>query len=172
MSNYYAKNAETSKRERFYFYGLNRNDSDGFVTLYKIDINENDGQVPIQTPAIDVTGNRTFENFEIGVDFFEGRDVEHNLVFDNLICEQYKWDSKNINYFIDDEGNLVARINYPYQYSEGVIEYTTLAKFFPQDLNLGSVDQANPLENAVIVDLGSVMDSELPSEIIDLGNIT
>ena len=172
MSNYYAKNAETSKRERYFFYGLNRNDTDGFLTLYKVDINENDGQVPIQNPSIEASGTRTFENFEIGVDFFNGRDIEHNLSYDNLICEQFKWDTKNISYYIDDEGNLVARINYPYQYSEGVSEYTTLPLFFPEDLDLGTIIQINPLENAVIVDLGSVTDAELPSDIIDLGNIT
>lgn len=172
MSNYYAKNAETSKRERFYFYGLNRNDSNGFLTLYKVDVNENDGQVPIQNPSIDPSGSRLYDNFEIGTDFFEGRDIEHNLVYDNLICEQYRWDSKNSFYFIDDEGNLCVRINYPYQYNEGVTEFTVLGQFFTADLDLGLVTETSPLENATVIDLGSVTDNELPTDIVDLGSIT
>ena len=172
MSNYYAKNAETSKRERYYFYGLNRNDADGFITLYKVDVNDNEGTIPLQTPSIDVTGDRQFDKFEQGVDFFEGRDIEHNLVFDNLICEQYRWDSKNVYYYIDSEGNLVARVNYPYQYSEGATETSSLGVFFTQDLDLGSIVQSSPLENATVIDLGSVSDDELPTDIVDLGSIT
>ncbi len=172
MSNYYAKNAETSKRERYYFYGINRNDSDGFITLYKVDVNENDGQVPIQSPGIEAPGSRLFDEFEVGVDFFNGRDIEHNLVYDNLICEQYRWDSKNAYYFIDDEGNLCVRINYPYQYAEGATEFTTLGVFFTDDLDLGTIVQTNPLENSNIIDLGSVTDTEVPTDIVDLGSIT
>ena len=172
MSNYYAKNAETSKRERFYFYGLNRNDDDGFITLYKVDINDNDNQVPIQSPGIEAENPRIFDKFAIGEDFFEGRDIEHELVYDGLICEQYRWDTKNSYYFIDDEGNLCVRINYPYQYSEGVTDYTTLELFFTADLDLGSIVQTNPLENATVIDLGSVADSELPGNTVNLGNVT
>lgn len=172
MSNYYAKNEQTSKRERYFFYGINRNDTDGFLTLYKVDVNDIDTTIPIQSPSIDPSGDRPFDKFEQGVDFFDGRDVEHNLVYDGLICEQYRWDSKNVFYFIDEEGNLTARINYPYNYSEGVTETYTLGTFFIADLDLGTIVEPNPLENVSLVDLGAVADSEIPAEVIDLGSIT
>ena len=56
-----------------------------------------------------------------GVDFFEGRDVNHNLVFGNLNYEQYRWADANINYYLDQTtGQFVARVNQAYSYPTGV----------------------------------------------------
>jgi hypothetical protein len=54
------------------------------------------------------------------VDFFEGRDVEHTKIYDNLNYEQFRWDSRNILYYIDSEGQLVLRVNEPYTYPVGI----------------------------------------------------
>ena len=68
----------------------------------------------------DAFGISFSEDFEIGTDFFQGRDVNHNIVFDNLLYEQYRWDDRSIYYYIDDTGQLVARINTKYDYPSGI----------------------------------------------------
>jgi hypothetical protein len=57
-----------------------------------------------------------FDNLEEGQNFFEGRDNTHKKVYDNLNYEQFKWDDRNIMYYVDNEGHLVARINRNYTY--------------------------------------------------------
>jgi hypothetical protein len=60
-----------------------------------------------------------YTDFEVGIDFYEGRDVFHNKVFTNLKYEQYRWDNRSIFYYIDDNGQLVARINDGFNYDDG-----------------------------------------------------
>jgi hypothetical protein len=61
-----------------------------------------------------------YEDFQQGEDFLEGRDVNHARIYTNLNYEQFRWDNRNISYYIDDSGNLVARINEDYTYPTGV----------------------------------------------------
>ena len=63
-------------------------------------------------------GNYT--EFQSGEDFFEGRNPNHVLVFDNLLYEQMRWDDKNIYYYVNAEGEVVLRINTKYEYDNGV----------------------------------------------------
>jgi hypothetical protein len=35
---------------------------------------------------------------------------------ENINWEQYRWDSRNIFYYINSEGEFVVRINQPYDY--------------------------------------------------------
>lgn len=99
-----------------YFYALRRTD-DG--ELYFTRINQLSREDSIQVNA---EGNpiEDYNDFEIGTDFYEGRDVYHNIVFDNLNYEQYRWDDRSLYYYIDDSGNLVVRTNTKYQYPSGV----------------------------------------------------
>ena len=64
-----------------------------------------------------VDGNYT--EFQAGESFFEGRNPNHVLVFDNLVFEQMRWDDQNIYYYINDEGEVVLRVNTRYTYPEG-----------------------------------------------------
>ena len=59
-----------------------------------------------------------FPNFEQGQDFYEGRDVNHNLVHVNLNYEQLRWDERNISYYVNAEGELIARVNQNYTYDD------------------------------------------------------
>lgn len=99
-----------------YFYGLRRTD-DGELYLAKVDQIRANDTITVNNPGT-VDGN--YENFETGVDFFEGRDVNHNLVYENLNYEQYRWDGRALFYYIDDDGQLVIRINEDYQYPTGI----------------------------------------------------
>jgi len=96
------------------FYGLRRTDN-GELFIAKIDIAAKNDSVEINKNG-DPTQN--YPNFEEGQDFFEGRDVKHNIVYENLNYEQFRWDDKNIYYYIDNEGQLVARVNQKYVYDE------------------------------------------------------
>ena len=99
-----------------YFYGLRRTD-DGELFVAKVDQLKSDDSVQINNEG-DPAEN--YEDFAEGEDFYEGRNVNHEKVYTNLKYEQYRWDNKNIFYYIDDSGNLVARVNEGYTYPTGV----------------------------------------------------
>ena len=100
-------------RPRF-FYGLRRTDQ-GDLYLVKVDQLTGTDSVFINNPG-DQTGNLL--TFDEGVDFFEGRDVYHNLIDTNLNYEQFRWDDISINYYLDPtSGEFVARVNQAYTYS-------------------------------------------------------
>jgi hypothetical protein len=99
-----------------YFYALRRND-DGELFFVRSDQLTDNDSVEINIPGAVAD---TFEDFEAGVDFFEGVDENHNKVYANMKYPQYRWDNRSILYYIDSDGRLVQRINKTYTYPEGV----------------------------------------------------
>lgn len=97
-----------------FFYGLRRNEN-GSLFLQKIDQIKDKDIMQINEPG-DPTEN--FTDFEPGVDFFEGLTVNHEPVFDNLKYQQYRWDNRPAFYYVNDEGELVVRINQGYTYTD------------------------------------------------------
>ena len=118
MSNYTGTKPEymTSSVPNRYFYGLRRTDQ-GELFIGKSDQMKTDDAniITINNPG-DPAQN--YPSFEAGSDFYEGRDVNHNLVYKNLNYEQLRWDERNISYYVNDEGELIARINHNYTYDE------------------------------------------------------
>lgn len=106
-------NIYSAVQDRF-FYGLRRTDQ-GELFIGKADQLKTTDSITVNNPG-DPAQN--YPNFEQGQDFYEGRDVNHNLVYQNLNYEQFRWDDRNISYYIDSEGELVARINQNYIYDE------------------------------------------------------
>lgn len=99
-----------------YFMGIKRND-DGEITLTLVNqLSRND---PLVINAVGDPENN-YEEFDIGTDFYEGRDVYHNIVYENLMYEQYRWDHRRVYYYIDSDGQLVARVNEKYNYPTGI----------------------------------------------------
>lgn len=101
-----------------YFLALRRTD-DGLLYFAKIDQLKD-----TETITINVAGPNAdnFENFEYGVDYFDGRLAEdHSRPYPNLYYDQYRWDDKNCYYYINDAGELVVRINQSYTYSQDQI---------------------------------------------------
>lgn len=98
-----------------YFYALRRTD-DGTLYFSKIDQLKDTSTITINVPGPNA-GN--FEQFEYGVDFFDGRlAVDHSRPYPNLYFDQYRWDGKNCYYYIKQEtGELIVRINQAYTYS-------------------------------------------------------
>lgn len=99
-----------------YFYGLRRT-NDGDLYFVRIDQVLGDGSIEVNVPG---DPEENFNDFEIGTDFFDGRNPDHTIEYDNLNYEQYRWDSRAIYYYIDNEGQLVARINAGYTYPPGI----------------------------------------------------
>jgi hypothetical protein len=109
MSNYYlgtSPDALLGNNPR-YFYALRKN-ANGSMFFVKSDQLTGDESIEINK-----IGNLedNFNDFETSVDFFEGINVNHEVEFKNLKYPQYRWDSKSVIYYIDDEGQLVVRIN-------------------------------------------------------------
>lgn len=116
MSNYYlgrTPDEQLGDTPRF-FYALRRG-TDG--SLYFVRSNQLKEADAIQINNIGPE-EENFEDFEVGVDFFEGRDVNHNKPYGNLKYEQYRWDDRAMFYYVDDDGQLIARVNAGYTYEE------------------------------------------------------
>ena len=102
--------------EARYFYAIRRTE-DGYLYLYKTDqLAGQDDVVQINRLGDDPT--KDYSDFEFGVDFFDGRLENHEIDpnIENIIWEQYRWDSRNIFYYVNDNGEFVVRINEPYAY--------------------------------------------------------
>lgn len=96
-----------------YFYALRRTE-DGTLFFAKIDQLKDTDTITVNKPG---PSRDDFTEFEYGVDFFDGRlEEDHSRPFTNLAWDQYRWDNKNINYYVNDEGELVVRINQAFTY--------------------------------------------------------
>lgn len=97
-----------------YFYGLRRTDQ-GTLYMVKADLLElEDGVIVNQKGA----PSQNYNDFTRGQDFFEGKDTEHKKVFDNLVYEQFRWDGRNLFYYINEQGELVLKVNESHTYEE------------------------------------------------------
>ena len=78
-----------------YFYGLRRND-DGEVFLIRLD------QLQGGTNTIIIndlgTADENFPDFEEGIDYLDGIDENHDIVYDNLRYPQIKWVGRSLTY--------------------------------------------------------------------------
>lgn len=101
-----------------YFYALRRDDL-GNLYFAKIDQLKGTEEIIINDPGL---AENNFEDFEYGVDFFDGRtEADHSRPYSNLHWDQYRWDNKNIYCYINANGEFVVRINQVYPYSQDQI---------------------------------------------------
>ena len=101
-----------------FFYGLRRTE-DGTLYFNKIDQLSSTDTITLNVPG---SNSNNFENFEYGIDFFDGRlATDHSRPYPNLYFDQYRFDSKNCYYYINSNGELVVRINQAYTYSQSQI---------------------------------------------------
>jgi hypothetical protein len=101
-----------------FFYGLRRLE-DGTLFFSKIDQLKDVDTITLNEPGPNA-GN--FEQFEYGIDFFDGRlAADHSRPYPNLAFDQYRFDGKNCYYYINANGELVVRINQPYIYDQSQI---------------------------------------------------
>jgi hypothetical protein len=96
-----------------YFYALRRTD-DGTLYFAKIDQLKDTGTIVVNDPGSYLDD---FQEFDYGVDYFDGRSaVDHSRPYPNLHWDQYRWDNKNMYYYLDPQGNFVVRVNQAYTY--------------------------------------------------------
>ena len=96
-----------------FFYALRRTD-DGTLYFAKIDQLKDAGTVVVNDPGSYLDD---FQEFDYGVDYFDGRSaVDHSRPYPNLHWDQYRWDNKNMYYYLDAQGNFVVRVNQAYTY--------------------------------------------------------
>ena len=69
---------------------------------------------------------RTYPTSKRGIEFLPGRDEEHNKTYENPNYEQYRWDDRSLFYYVDDEGQLVVRVNEQYNYRWSKSQCTTI----------------------------------------------
>ena len=101
-----------------YFYALRRDEA-GLLFFAKIDQLTDTGLITINNSGL-TEGDYT--EFEYGVDFFDGRLLEdHSRPYENLQWDQYRWDNKNVFYYINTAGELIVRINQNYVYPPELI---------------------------------------------------
>lgn len=101
-----------------YFYALRRSE-DGLLYFGKIDQLLDQGSITINNSGL---AENDFTDFEYGVDFFDGRlEEDHTRPYLNLYWDQYRWDGKNMYYYINQNGELIVRINQPYPYPPEMI---------------------------------------------------
>lgn len=115
MGNYIGA-GPSSAEQKSYFYGLRRDDA-GNLYFAKVDLTSNTDSVTLVDPTLRGSQKTQYEFPGIGSDFFAGRNADHTLVDPSLKYEQYKWDSENMYYFLNAQGQLVLRINNTYSYS-------------------------------------------------------
>jgi hypothetical protein len=99
-----------------YWYALRRNE-DGELFLLRSDQLKDKDSIDLNLPG-DPAEN--FEDFESGIDYFEGITEDHEIEYENLIWTQYRWDNRNMLYYIGLEGRLIQRINQGYVYPSGI----------------------------------------------------
>ena len=102
-----------------YFYGLRRND-DGELFLV---VSDQLGSGDDNSVVINDIGpsEENFPDFEEGIDFLDGVDQDHNVVYDNLRYQQIKWEGRSLLYYIEpDTGVFVQRISEAYTYPTNI----------------------------------------------------
>jgi hypothetical protein len=98
-----------------YWYALRRN-QDGELFIVRSDQVSDKEAYSINIPG-PVEGN--FEDFEPGVDYFDGTTEDHEPEYANMYYTQYRWDDRSMFYYVDSQGMLVQRINQGYTYPTG-----------------------------------------------------
>jgi hypothetical protein len=163
-----------------YFYGMSRT-SDGFIKVTKVNLDSD-------LEPVNLSINGTYDNFEEGIDFFEGVDATTKMPnYTGMNFEQYKWSADDLYYYVDANGVLSVRVDTPYNYSFGVITQVAaqtlltgstvpanlVAHIEANGYNFGTIiGTGNPMENVNASNLSTISDDEGALYAIDMGTLT
>lgn len=102
-----------------YFYGLRRNE-DGELFLIRVD--QLSGADAAVATINDVgISEENFLDFEEGIDYYEGIDENHDIVYPNLRYPQLKWDGRLLEYYVDPtDGQFIQKISEAHNYEENI----------------------------------------------------
>ena len=119
MSHYIGNNPESIINGfiKRYFYGMRRN-QDGELFLLRQDQLSGQGTATINDIGV---GDNNYPDFEEGIDFLDGIDIDHEQLYPNLRYPQLKWDGRSLIYYIEqDTGFLVQRISEGYDFPQNI----------------------------------------------------
>lgn len=120
-----------------YFYALRRTD-EGTLFFAKIDQLKDVDAITVNNPG---SSADDFTEFEYGVNFSDGRlEEDHSRPFTNLQWDQYRWDNKNMYYYVNEEGELVVRINQSLTYDPTQIVVNSKTGETQADVNNGNIN--------------------------------
>ena len=101
-----------------YFYGMRRNDDGELFLIVADQLAGNQDSVTINELGI---AEDNFLDFEEGIDFLDGIDANHNIVYKNLRYQQIRWDDRSLVYYVEpNTGQFVQRVTETYVYPDGI----------------------------------------------------
>lgn len=101
-----------------YFYGMRRNDDGELFLIVADQLAGNQDSVTINELGI---SEDNFLDFEEGIDFLDGIDANHNIVYKNLRYQQIRWDDRSLVYYVEpNTGQFVQRVTETYVYPDGI----------------------------------------------------
>ena len=101
-----------------YFYGMRRNDDGELFLIVADQLAGNKDSVTINELGI---AEDNFLDFEEGIDFLDGIDANHNIVYKNLRYQQIRWDDRSLVYYVEpNTGQFVQRVTETYVYPDGI----------------------------------------------------
>lgn len=102
-----------------YFYGLRRND-DGELFFVVVDQLRGGEENVITINDLGIA-EENFPDFEEGIDYLDGIDLNHDKVYPNLRYTQFKWENRSLLYYIDPPtGDFIQRISEGYDYPTNI----------------------------------------------------
>ena len=102
-----------------YFYGLRRND-DGELFLVVLDQLRGGQENVVIVNDLGIA-QENYPDFEEGIDFLDGIDLDHEVIYPNLRYAQFKWENRSLLYYIEqDTGFFVQRISEAYDYPDKI----------------------------------------------------
>ena len=101
-----------------YCYGMRRNDDGELFLIVADQLAGNQDSVTINELGI---AEDNFLDFEEGIDFLDGIDANHNIVYKNLRYQQIRWDDRSLVYYVEpNTGQFVQRVTETYVYPDGI----------------------------------------------------
>ena len=101
-----------------YFYGMRRNDDGELFLIVADQLAGIQDSVTINELGI---AEDNFLDFEEGIDFLDGIDANHNIVYKNLRYQQIRWDDRSLVYYVEpNTGQFVQRVTETYVYPDGI----------------------------------------------------
>lgn len=98
-----------------YFYKLSR-DATGYLVFTKVDLNADTTAVVVNNNSVD-TGAEQQQQFDIGSDVVVVNvNADHEIIDSAAGHSQYKIKPEDLVYFINDNGDMIVRINGSYDY--------------------------------------------------------
>lgn len=116
MSNYYLGASQDNPLGGAprYLYALRKNE-DGELFFTRIDQLSKTDSIQLNSPG---DSDDDYPDFAVNVDYFDGINAAHEIQHANLNYQQYRWDSQDVYYYINDNGEFVKQVGAKHIYAD------------------------------------------------------